>query len=134
MLIPPNPFGLGYSGRYAIHLSLECNTSIDSEIASLALSDPLASNWTIDEILASLPSLTRVDDGCDLLAARVAGGHPTRTAYVYLYGYGIDSISFDLEDQAVENEEWDHAIRRGCTESLNVLRRELLQWLSEKDA
>lgn len=95
------------------------------------MSEFLESHWTIDEVLASLPGTTRIDDECDLLAFRVAGCHPTRTAYVYLYGGDARSISFDLEDAAVENGQWDHAVRHGTTSSLDELRRQILPWLSD---
>ena len=95
------------------------------------MTDPLTTNWSLDTLLGSLPGLRRVDDGGDLLAFRVAGTHPTRTAYVYLYASGRDTISFDLEDERVETGEWDHAVSRGTTESLDELQHRIVSWLCE---
>lgn len=88
--------------------------------------DPLHSNWTVPQVFAALSGLRRVDDGSD----RVTGVSPTRSGYVYLYGGNPDLISFDLEDDAVETGEWDHAIRRGQTRSLDELRAVLSAWLA----
>ena len=93
--------------------------------------DPLATNWSLNTVLQSLPDVNRVDDGSDLLAFRVAGTHPTRTAYVYLYADGLDTIAFDLEDESIDNGEWDHAVERGTTESLDELRQVIVSWLFE---
>jgi hypothetical protein len=94
----------------------------------------LHSNWTVPRVLAALPGVRRLDDGADLLAFRVAGASQTRTAYVYLYGGDPDLISFDLEDQAVESDAWDHAVRRGQTRSLADLTNAVLGWLGEHPA
>ena len=96
------------------------------------MSDPLATNWSIDTILGELPEVRRVDDGSDLLAFVAAGTHPSRTAYVYLYSDGLNTIAFDLEDERVETGEWDHAVKRGKTESLDELRSEIIAWLFEE--
>jgi hypothetical protein len=93
------------------------------------MADPLDSNWTVPQVLAALPGLRRVDDGDDLLAFRVAGACLTRTAYVYLYGGTPELISFDLEDEAVETGEWDHAVQRGQTRSLAELRAVVSEFL-----
>jgi len=94
------------------------------------MNDPLNSNWTVPQVLAVLTELRRLDDGSDLLAFRVAGAHPTRTAYVGLYGADPNVISFDLEDEARDTGEWDHAVRRGQTNSLDELREVLTNWLA----
>ncbi|WP_144043587.1 hypothetical protein [Rhodopirellula baltica] len=91
--------------------------------------DPLSSNWTIEEVLKALPDVDRVDELGDMLAFRVAGTHATRTAYVYLYCNDLDTISYDLEDESVDNGEWDHAVNRGTTESLEELRQVVYLWL-----
>ncbi len=95
------------------------------------MADSLDTNWALDEVLAAISGVRRVDDGVDLLAFRVAGASPTRTAYVYLYGSDPDTISFDLEDEAADTGEWDHAVRRGETRSLAELRDVVLDWLNE---
>jgi hypothetical protein len=95
---------------------------LGSQVGGAMIFNALESNWTVPEVLAALPGLRRVDDGTDLLAFRVAGASPTRTAYVYLYGGSRDLISFDLEDGVIQTGGWDHAVRRGQTSSLAELR------------
>jgi hypothetical protein len=91
--------------------------------------DNLRSNWTIEGLLTRLPAFRRVDDRGDGLAFRVAGVSPTRTAYVYLYGEDPDLIHYDLEDESVENGEWDHAVERGSVGSVEELCVVLQRWL-----
>lgn len=93
------------------------------------MSDPLRSNWSLDNLLAQLPGLRRVDDGGDLLAFRVAGLSPSRTAYVYLYGDDPALIHYDLEDPSIDDGEWDHAVERGSVASGERLRALLDDWL-----
>lgn len=94
----------------------------------------LYSIWTVPQVLAALPRLRRLDDGSDLLAVRVAGASPTRTAYIYLYGGDPDVISFDLEDETAESGEWDQAVRRGEARSLAELRAQVFGWLEIEPA
>jgi hypothetical protein len=96
------------------------------------MADGHHSNWTVPQVLTALPELRRVDDGSDLLAFRVIGASPNRAAYVYLYGGAPDLISYDLEDKAAETGEWDHALRRGSTDSLGELQEVVSAWLSEE--
>jgi hypothetical protein len=91
--------------------------------------DILRSNWSIAVILAELPEFRRIDDGTDLLAFRLAGAIPRRSAYVYVYGKDPDLIEFDLEDESVETGDWDHTVRRGSAQSIAELRTVLLAWL-----
>ena len=95
------------------------------------MDDSLRSNWEIPQIVSALPGLRRVDEGGDLMACRIAGKHHTRTAYVYLYGGTPDLISFDLEDESVETDEWDRAIKRGEVTSLPELRDIVSEWLNK---
>jgi hypothetical protein len=95
------------------------------------MDDALHSNWTVSQVLAALRGVRRVDGGSDLLAFRVAGASPTRTAYVYLFGSDPGLISFDLEDQAAEIGEWDKAVQRGQTRSLAELAEVVSGWLEQ---
>ena len=88
----------------------------------------LRSDWTVAQVLNALSGAQRIDDGIDLLAARVVGTIPNRSAYVYLYGDDPSLISFDLEDEASDLH-WDHAVRRGEVRSLDQLCAEVLPWL-----
>lgn len=97
------------------------------------MKDNLDSNWEISTILESLPESRRVDDGRDLLACGVKGAHASRTAYIYLYGENPDEISYDLEDIASDSKEWDSAVHRGKTESLEELCKRVQQWLAKTD-
>jgi hypothetical protein len=60
----------------------------------------------------------------------VAGAHLTRAAYIYLYGGDPYLISFDLEDEAINSNEWDCTVRRGEVRSLEELRDIVLGWLA----
>jgi len=93
------------------------------------MKDLLRTNWTIEPLLAALHDFQRTDDGVDLLAFRVAGSMPQRSAYVYLYGDNPDLINFDLEDESVETGEWDHAVQRGSVRSIPDLRAIVVRWL-----
>lgn len=97
------------------------------------MADPLHSAWTIEQVLAALSGLSRVDDGADLLACRVAGASPTRAAYIYLYGGTPNRISFDLEDAVADTGAWDHAVRRGQAGTLAELRAVVSEWLGEAE-
>lgn len=63
----------------------------------------------MDDLLLQL-SVYRHQDVGELLERRFAGCHPTRTAYVYLYGEDPHLIYYDLEDVAAQTNEWDHAV------------------------
>jgi hypothetical protein len=92
--------------------------------------DLLRTNWTIEPLLAALRDFRRVDDGTDLLAFRVAATGRQRSVYVYLYGGDPDLINFDLEDESVETEEWDHAVERGSVGTIDDLRAIVIRWLN----
>jgi hypothetical protein len=91
--------------------------------------DDLRSDWTVEGLLAELPGFRRADDGSDLLAFRLVGNTPARSAYVYLYGGDPGLIHFDLEDESAETGRWDHAVRRGSARSLEELRGVIGPWL-----
>ena len=91
--------------------------------------NPLDSNWTVRKILTSLCGFRRVDDGADLLAFRMAGLAPRRFVYVYLYGDNPDLIHYDLENLAIDTDEWDHAVERRSLCSAEELRDVCERWL-----
>lgn len=91
----------------------------------------LESKWHIDELLESLANVQRIDDGGDLLAFRVAGTHPARSAYVYLYGDDPAAIHYDLEDASQGAAEWDQAVHRGDVWTTQDLSDVVHRWLNE---
>ena len=84
------------------------------------------SNWTVAGLLAKLPRFRRVDRGAELLAFRLAGNRPGRTAYVYLYGEDPADIHFvlDADGSEVEGE-------HGCARTEADLALVLRWWLAE---
>lgn len=94
------------------------------------MTDKLRSNWEINDLLQHLPEYRHQDVG-GLLEYRLAGSHPTRTAYVYLYGENPNLIHYDLEDPTVDTGEWDHAVERGSVSSVEDLKSVLSRWLGK---
>ncbi len=92
--------------------------------------DILQTNWSVEPLLETLRDFRRIDDGSDLLAFHVVGVAPQRAVFVYLYGEDPDLIHYDLEDEAVDTGEWDHAVERGSVCCSDELRAVVVRWLS----
>ena len=86
-------------------------------------------DWSVEQLLAALPEYERLDDGTDLLAFIVRGREAGHTAYIYLFGQGRQTISYDLEDWSRETGEWDHAVERGSVTTIEDLTRICRRWL-----
>lgn len=86
-------------------------------------------DWSVDQLLAALPGFQRVDDGADLLAFILRGRVPGHAAYIYLFGQGRRTISYDQEDWARDTGEWDHAVERGRVTAIEELAQVCRRWL-----
>ena len=88
------------------------------------------SNWTVDGLLTKLPRFRRVDGGGDLLAFRLAGASPGRTAYVYLSADEPAAIHFNLDDAGAKSLSSDPTAERGSVDSASDLSLVLRWWLA----